>query len=151
MLISKTSFSSTTSVSRAKRYSRRIAVLATVAALIISGMASTSATAGSVRARVAATHGTSTATDLSSARRHHSRGGNAAALAAFAGIVGTIGAIAATRSHDDYGYESGPGYGYYGGGPGYYSGGPAYYGGGYGPYRGYGGGHGYDNSRNQTW
>jgi hypothetical protein len=46
-------------------------------------------------------------------------------LAAFAGIVGTIGAIAAAQERRDY-YEGG----YYGGGPAYYGGGPAYYGGG---------------------
>jgi hypothetical protein len=51
-------------------------------------------------------------------------------LAAFAGVVGTIGAIAASRDRSDY-YDGGPGY--YGGGPAYYgSPGYGYYGGGYG-------------------
>ena len=71
-------------------------------------------------------------------------GGGAAAAAAFAGIVGTGLAIAATqnRYYDDY--YGGPVY--YGGGPVY--GGPVYYGG-YGGYGGYGysrygyGGYGY--------
>jgi hypothetical protein len=44
--------------------------------------------------------------------------------AAFAGIVGTGLAIAATQNRRDY-YDS---YGYYGGAPAYYGGGPAYYG-----------------------
>ena len=64
--------------------------------------------------------------------------GGAAAAAAFAGIVGTGLAIAASQ---DRGYYGGPAY--YGGGPyesyGYYGGPPAYYGG--GGY--YGGGYGY--------
>ena len=66
-------------------------------------------------------YGTSGATDISARRRHH--GGGAAAMAAFAGIVGTIGAIAAAQERRDY-YESGPGYydapAYYGPGYGYY-------------------------------
>ena len=49
-----------------------------------------------------------------------------AAAAAFAGIVGTGIAIAATQNRRDY-YDS---YGYYGGGPAYYAAPPAYYGGG---------------------
>ena len=52
---------------------------------------------------------------------------------AFAGIVGTGLAIAATQNRRDY-YDS---YGYYDARPAYYGGGPAYYGG--GPY--YGGGY----------
>jgi hypothetical protein len=68
-------------------------------------------------------------------------GGGAAAAAAFAGIVGTGLAIAASRpyydSYDGY-YGPAPVYGapVYGG-PVYY-GGPAYYGGGAGVYGGYG-------------
>jgi hypothetical protein len=51
-------------------------------------------------------------------------------MAAFAGIVGTIGAIAAAQERRDY---------YYDGGPAYYGGGPAYYGApAYGYYGGYG-------------
>lgn len=131
----------------------RAAIVASVAAMTISAIAPTGAIAAPVAkstSQAAATHGTSDATDFSSARRRHYRGGgNAAGLAAFGAIVGTIGAIAATQSRRDYYYDNGPGYGYYGGGPAYYDGGPAYYGG--VPYRGYGGGHGYDNSRRMTW
>ena len=49
---------------------------------------------------------------------------------AFAGIVGTGIAIAASqpRYYDSYGYYGG-GPVYYGGGPAYYGGGPVYYGG----------------------
>jgi hypothetical protein len=79
---------------------------------------------------VSASAGTSDATDFS-ARRYYRGGGGGAAALAFAGIVGTGIAIAASqnRYYDDS-------YGYYGGGPVYY-GGPAYYGG--GPYYGGGG------------
>ena len=87
-------------------------------------------------AGVTAAAGTSGATDFS-ARRYY-RGGGAAAAAAFAGIVGTGLAIAATQSRRDY-YDSG--YGYYDAPPAYYGGGPAYYGGGpyyHGGYGGYG-------------
>jgi hypothetical protein len=134
----------------------RAAILATVAAMTVSAIAPTGAIAASAvkgtTSQISTGHGTSNATDFSSARRRHYRGsgGNAAGLAAFGAIVGTIGAIAASQSRRDY-YDS---YGYYGGGPAYggpayYGGGPVYYGG--GPYRGYGGGHGYDNSRRMTW
>lgn len=130
----------------------RAVMAAAVAALTVSTFAPTGAIAAPAAKReVAAGHGTSGATEFSSARRRHYRGGgNAAGLAAFGAIAGTIGAIAASQSRRDY-YDSG----YYGGGPAY--GGPVYYGGGYGggyyggPYRGYGGGHGYDNARRMTW
>ena len=79
-----------------------------------------------------ATTGTSGATDISARRRYYRGGGGAAAAAAFAGIVGTGIAIAASQNRRNY-YDS---YGYYDGGPGYYGGAPAYYGGGYGPYYG---------------
>jgi hypothetical protein len=75
------------------------------------------------------------ATEFSSQhRRHYSRGGNAAALAAFGAIAGTAAAIASSRSGPDYYYDEGPTY--YGGGPAYYGGygGPGY--GSYGSYRG---------------
>ena len=75
-------------------------------------------------------------TDISARRRVY-HGGGAAAAAAFAGIVGTGLAIAATQNRRSY-YDDG----YYGSGPGYYGGGPVYYGG--GPYYGdpyYGGGY----------
>ncbi|MET0969893.1 MAG: hypothetical protein ABWY18_11870 [Tardiphaga sp.] len=132
----------------------RAVMAAAVAALTATSFAPTGAIAAPAAKRdVAAGHGTSDSTEFSSARRRHYRGGggNAAGLAAFGAIAGTIGAIAASQSRRDY-YDS---YGYYGGGPVYS--GPAYYGGGYGggyyggPYRGYGGGHGWDNSRRMTW
>jgi hypothetical protein len=75
----------------------RGAALATVAALAIATMQPSAAYAGG---------------------RHYHGGGGAAAMAAFAGVVGTIGAIAATQERRDY---------YYGGGPAYYDGGPVYY------------------------
>jgi hypothetical protein len=70
-------------------------------------------------------------TDFSAARRHYRHNGNAAALAAFGAIAGTIATVAAAQHARDYyddGYYGGPAY--YGG-PVYY-GGPAYYGHGYG-------------------
>ena len=75
---------------------------------------------------VTATTGTSGATDFGARRRYYRGGGGAAAAAAFAGIVGTGLAIAASQNRRDY-YDDG--YGYYGGPPAYYGGGPAYYGG----------------------
>jgi hypothetical protein len=120
----------------------RAAVLATVAAVALTAVAPSMALAGS------APHGkgaaaSSTVTDISARRR--GVGGGAAAAAAFAGIVGTGLAIAATQNrrayYDDYDggpayYGGGPvyvdpgysgGYGYYGGGPAYYNGAPDYY------------------------
>jgi hypothetical protein len=122
----------------------RGAALATVAALALTAFEPSTAQAGtSTPAKgIYAATGTSGATDISAARRRYYRGGGgAAAAAAFAGIVGTGLAIAASQ---DRGYYGGPAY--YGGGPyesyGYYGGPPAYYGGdGY-----YGGGYGYRNS-----
>ena len=106
-------------------------VLATVAALAVTALEPSLALAGSAPSR----EGLSTATvangitDVSARRRVHWRGGGAAAAAAFAGIVGTGLAIAASQNrrayYDDY-YGS-PGY--YGGGP--YYGGHGYYGHGY--------------------
>jgi hypothetical protein len=117
----------------------RTAALATVAALALTAFEPSMAQAGTSTpvTDVSATTGTSGATDISAARRRYYRGG-AAAAAAFAGIVGTGLAIAASQ---DRGYYGGPAY--YGGGPyesyGAYGGPPAYYGGG-----GYdGGGYGY--------
>jgi uncharacterized membrane protein YedE/YeeE len=91
----------------------RAAVMATVAAMALTAVEPTMAQAAG--------------------RRHYHGGGGGAAAAAFAGIVGTGLAIAATQNRRDY-YDS---YGSYGGGPAYYDGGPAYYGGGpyYGGYR----------------
>lgn len=65
---------------------------------------------------------TSGATDFSAARRHyhHYRGsGQAAAMAAFAGMVGIIGGIAAANARADA-YDEGPVY--YGPPPAYYGG-----------------------------
>ena len=113
----------------------RAAVMATVAAVALTVIEPTLARAGSApsgRGLSAAT-ATSGATDFSSRGRFY-RGGGGAAAAAFAGIVGTGIAIAASQDRRAY-YDD-----YYGGGPVYYGGGPAYYGGDpyYGGY-GYGG------------
>jgi hypothetical protein len=122
----------------------RMAALSTVAGLALIAFEPSMAQAGaSAPAKgVSATSGTSDATDISARRRYYRGGGGAAAAAAFAGIVGTGLAIAASQ---DRGYYYG-GPAYYGGGPyesyGYYDAPPAYYGdGGYGGY--YGGGYGY--------
>jgi hypothetical protein len=122
----------------------RAGAAATIVAVALTAYQPSAAFAGSAPAKGAtSTTGTSTATDFSSRGRYYRGGGGAAAAAAFAGIVGTGLAIAATQNRRDY-YDS---YGYYGGGPAYYAapqayyGGPAYYGdGGY-----YGGGY-YRNS-----
>src|SRR3954447_5504414 len=122
--------------------SGRVAVLA-VAAMALTAFEPAAAQAGAKPDKVvSARSGTSDATDISAARRHYYRGGGgAAAAAAFAGIVGTGLAIAASQDRGYGYYDGGPAY--YGGGPyesyGYYGGPPAYYGdGGY-----YGGGYGY--------
>lgn len=88
----------------------RGAVIATVAALALTAVVPTEASAR--------------------ARRWHG-GDAAAAAAAFAGIVGTGLAIAAAQNRGAY-YDSYDGY--YGGGPVYVSPGAGYYGGGYGYY-----------------
>jgi len=117
----------------------RATVMATVAAVALTAMGPSlalAAPAGKGRPAVAATHNS---TDFSSRGRIYRRGGGgAAAAAAFAGIVGTGIAIAA--SQNAYAYDDG----YYGGGPVYYGGGPVYYGG--GPYYGGYGGYGYRHS-----
>jgi hypothetical protein len=105
----------------------------TVAALALTAVEPSLARAGSAPAGKGLTTATSDSTDFSARRRyyrHYGRGGGGAAAAAFAGIVGTGLAIAATQNRRAY-YDD-----YYGG-PGYYGGGP-YYGGGYGYRRGYG-------------
>ena len=114
---------------------RRVAVFATIAmfgisAIVPVGGAIAAPATNAAGKQVSAGHGVSGATDFSAARRRYARRGhgNAAGLAAFGAIVGTIGAIAASQNRRDYYYDGGPGYGYYRGGPGYY-GGPAYYGG----------------------
>jgi hypothetical protein len=112
----------------------RASAAATVVAVALTAVAPSMAFAGSAPSGKGITAETSGATDISARRRYYrGGGGGAAAAAAFAGIVGTGLAIAATQNRGDY-YDS---YGYYDGGPTYYGGGPAYYGG--GPY--YGGGY----------
>jgi hypothetical protein len=108
----------------------RSAAMATAVAVALTTVGPVSAFAGSAReglSTAAPTHGI---TDVSARRRVHRRGGGggAAAAAAFAGIVGTGLAIAASQNRRDYydSYDAPPRY--YGGGPGYYGGGPAYYG-----------------------
>jgi hypothetical protein len=115
----------------------RAAVMATVAAVALTGAQPSLALAGSGASGkgLSAATPTSDATDFSARRRYY-RGGGAAAAAAFAGIVGTGLAIAAAQNRSAY---YGDYYGYYGGGPVYYGGGPSYYYGG-GPYYG---GYGY--------
>ena len=114
----------------------RASAVATVVAVTLTAVPPSMAFAGSASSAkgVTASTGTSDATDISARRRHYRGGGGAAAAAAFAGIVGTGIAIAATQNRRDY-YDGG--YGYYDGGPAYYGGptyyggGPVYYGGGY--------------------
>jgi hypothetical protein len=119
-------------------------VLATVAAVALTAVEPSLALAGSAPTGVSAQTGTSGATDFSSRGRRY--GGGAAAAAAFAGIVGTGIAIAATQNRGYYDD------GYYGGGPVYYGGGPGYYGDSYGyfgggPYYGGGGHYGFQYGR----
>ncbi len=117
----------------------RTAALATVGALALTAFEPSMARAGTSTpvTGVSATSGTSDATDISARRRYYRGGGGAAAAAAFAGIVGTGLAIAASQDRGYYyggpAYGGGPyeSYGYYGGPPAYYGGG-GYYGGGYG-------------------
>jgi len=104
----------------------RAAVMATVAAVALTAVEPSLAQAGSAPARKGlSAHATSTATDFSARRRYY-RGGGGAAAAAFAGIVGTGLAIAATQNRRAYYGDS---YGYYDGGPAYYGASPYYYGG----------------------
>ena len=103
----------------------RAGAMATVVAVALTAVQPSMAFAGSATSSkgVTASAGTSDATDISARRRYYRGGGGAAAAAAFAGIVGTGIAIAATQNRRDY-YDNG--YGYYGGGPAYY-GNPGYY------------------------
>jgi hypothetical protein len=107
----------------------RAALVATVTAVAFTTLQPTTARAGSAPAgQGLSTAAASDATDFSARRRYYRRGGGgAAAAAAFAGIVGTGIAIAASQNRRDYYYDRGPGY--YGGGP--YYGHQPYYGGGY--------------------
>ena len=115
-------------------------VLATVAAVALTATGPSFAASPAPAAKVISAGGI---TVLSAARRHphhhqrrHHAGGGAAAAAAFAGIMGTVGAIAASQARRDAYYDYGPGY--YAPPPRYYYGGPGYpspYGGAYdGPY-----------------
>jgi hypothetical protein len=129
----------------------RASVAATIVAVALTAFEPSMAFAGSAPAKGAtATTGISTATDFSSRGRYYRGGGGAAAAAAFAGIVGTGIAIAATQNRrayygDSYGYYDGGGPVDYGSGPPVYSGNPAtpYY---YPPANYYGGGGYYRNS-----
>ena len=110
----------------------RAGAVATVVAVALTAVQPSMAFAGSATSGkgVAASTGTSDATDISARRRYYrGGGGGAAAAAAFAGIVGTGLAIAATQNRRAYYYDNG--YGYYGR-PAYY--GRPYYGN--GPYYG---------------
>lgn len=116
----------------------RAAIMVTVAAVALTAVEPSLAFAGSapLKEGLSTAAPTSGATDISARRRYY-RGGGGAAAAAFAGIVGTGLAIAATQNRRAY-----YGDGYYGGGPVYYGGGPVYYGGGpvyYGADPNYGG------------
>jgi hypothetical protein len=103
----------------------RAAIMATVAAMALTAVEPSRAFAGPapLKEGLSTAAPTSGATDISARRRYY-RGGGAAAAGAFAAIVGTGIAIAASQNRRDY-YD-----GYYGGGPVYYGGGPVYYGGG---------------------
>lgn len=113
----------------------RASAVATVVAVALTAVPPSMAFAGSAAAGkgATATTPTSDATDISARRRHYYGGGGAAAAAAFAGIVGTGIAIAASQNrgayYDSYGYYDTPAYyggpAYYGVAPGY----PGYYGG----------------------
>jgi hypothetical protein len=118
----------------------RASAAATIVAVALTAYQPSMAFAGSAPANgVTAKAATSDATDFSARRRYYrGGGGGAAAAAAFAGIVGTGIAIAASQNrrdyYDSYGYyDGGPTYGgpaYYAAPPAYYGGGPGYYGGG---------------------
>src|SRR5262249_17645119 len=112
----------------------RTAVIAGVAATVLAAVPPSLAVAAPVAKEkgLTAAPGTSGPTDFSAQRRYYRggyyRGGGAAAAAAFAGIVGTGLAIAASRPYyDSYDYYGGPAY--YAPEPYYYGGGPHFYGG----------------------
>jgi hypothetical protein len=117
--------------SRKTALCRRAITLAILAALALTAVAPTVATAAE-RGKAAVTSG---ATDISARRRL----GPGAAAAAFAGIVGTGLAIAAAQNRAAY-YDE-----YYGGAPVYVVPAPGYYGGTYDPSYGPGW-HGYGTS-----
>ena len=104
----------------------RNVVIATAAVLLFTIAEPPMATAGPLAPvfdGVAATMGISDATDFSALRRrrHYRRGNNAAGLAMFGMMIGTIGAITAQQQRNDYynNYNNAYGPGYYGGGPYY--------------------------------
>src|SRR5882672_5676855 len=122
----------------------RAGAVATVVAVALTAVEPSMAFAGSATSGkgVTVSTGTSDATDISARRRYYRGGGGAAAAAAFAGIVGTGIAIAATQNRRDY-YDNG----YYGGGPAYYGNPAPYY---YAPQPGYGYGYGGGYYRNSS-
>ena len=81
----------------------RAGAVATVVAVALTAVQPSMAFAGSATSGkgVTASTGTSDATDISARRRYYRGGGGAAAAAAFAGIVGTGIAIAATQNRRD--------------------------------------------------
>ena len=88
----------------------RAGAVATVVAVALTAVAPSMAFAGSAtpQGRLRRPTGTSDATDISARRRHYrGGGGGAAAAAAFAGIVGTGIAIAATQNRRDHYYDNG--------------------------------------------
>ncbi len=104
------------------------AILATAATLALTAIGPSTAVAGEFSHGKSASASTGNLTDVSARRR--GIGGGAAAAAAFAGIVGTGIAIAASQNRQDY-YDSYA----YDGGPAYYAPSPyygqPYYAGGY--------------------
>ena len=107
------------------RLGRSVAI-ATAAVLLFTIAEPPMATAGvlvPVLDGATATMGISDATDFSAVRRrrYSRRGNNAAGLAMFGMMIGTIGAIAAQQQRNDYydSYNNAYGPGYYGGGPYY--------------------------------
>ena len=112
--------------------------MATVAAMALTVVEPSLARAGSAPSAeegLSAARAASGATDISARRRgYRGGGGGAAAAAAFAGIIGTGLAIAATQNRRAYDEDYYGGPAYYGPAPGYYGGGPGYYGPGYGSY-----------------
>jgi hypothetical protein len=109
---------------------RRATAIAVAAALALTAVVPSVASAGSAPLGKGYTAATGSTTDISARRRGFNPG-----AAAVAGVVGTGLAIAGAAAASRYYYDDS--YGYYGGGgPVYVAPGPYYYGGygGYGPY-----------------
>jgi len=106
----------------------RSAAIATVVTVALTTVGPVSAFAGSAREGLSTATSAHGVTDVSARRKVHRGNGGAAAAAAFAAIVGTGIAIAASQNRRDYYDSYGYAPGYYGGGPVYYGGGPSYYG-----------------------